>query len=102
MAGPERPPVTLASNGFPVFKLIRIPIKVLINTIPSAPASSTALAISTISVTLGDNFTYTGFVAASLQILVTCAASSGFVPKPIPPCFTLGQEIFNSYALITG
>ena len=57
IAGPDKPPVLLANRGLPVFRSIRIPIKVLIKTSPSAPAASTALAMATISVTLGDNFT---------------------------------------------
>ena len=46
----------------------------------SAPASSTARAISVMSVTLGESFTITGTVEFFFAISVTSAASSGRVP----------------------
>ena len=61
-AGPERPPVILPSNGFLVLISIAIPVNVLIMEIASAPASSTAFAICTISVTFGESFTITVFL----------------------------------------
>src|SRR5699024_5245754 len=66
--------------------------------IPSAPADSTAFAIPTISVTFGDNFTYTGCLLTLLTAAVTFAAIFGLVPNCKPPSFTFGQEIFNSSA----
>src|SRR5699024_12846851 len=55
IAGSERPPVRLAINGRLLGKCICIPVYVLIYVSPSASALSTALAISTRLVTLGDN-----------------------------------------------
>src|SRR5699024_2324580 len=66
IAGPDSPPVLLAISGLLLGRWICIPVNVLIIDKPSAPASSTDLAIETISVTLGDNFTYTGSLLASL------------------------------------
>ena len=67
--------------GRRVFTSMRIPRRVLMRDRASAPASATALAISVISVTLGESFTITGvFPAWALATLVTSAASSGRVP----------------------
>src|SRR5699024_9527915 len=98
MAGPDKPPVLFAINGLRLGKWICIPVNVLIMVIPSAPADSIALAMSTILVTLGDNFTYTGTLLAFFTLSVTFAAISGSIPNWIPPSFTFGQEIFNSIA----
>ena len=57
MAGPLRPPVTVARIGFALRRSRRMPISVLMSTRPSAPASSTAFAIATISVTFGVSLT---------------------------------------------
>ena len=56
IAGPEKPPFLLAMTGFLRLISMRIPIKVLISEIPSAPPSSAARAISLISVTFGLSF----------------------------------------------
>ena len=56
-AGPDIPPVPLAMIGFLVLRSKRIPTRVLIIVRPLAPASSTAFAMVTISVTLGVNLT---------------------------------------------
>ena len=80
-AGPDRPPVFIFKIGRRVFTSIRIPRMVLMRDRASAPAPSAALAISTISVTLGESFTITGTRPAwDLAIRVTSAASSGLVP----------------------
>src|SRR3712207_7943954 len=50
----------------------------------------------TISSAFGDNLTIKGFVVDFLTALTTSLATSVFIPKAIPPCFTLGQDIFNS------
>src|SRR5699024_8334604 len=55
IAVPERPPVRIAINGRLIGKIICILVNVLIIVSPSAPALSTALAISTTLVTFGDN-----------------------------------------------
>ena len=83
-------------TGFPVFRSILIPNNVFIILIPSAPASSHAFAISTIFVTFGVSFIYTGFVVTAFTAFVTSAADFGSVPKLIPPLCTFGQLIFIS------
>ena len=55
-AGPDSPPVVLARMGRFAFSPIRIPMRVLMRLRPSAPPSAQALAMDTMSVTLGDNF----------------------------------------------
>ena len=79
-AGPERPPVFIFRMGRRVFTSMRIPRMVLMRLMASAPASSTARAISVMSVTLGESFTITGTVEFFFAISVTSAASSGRVP----------------------
>ena len=80
-AGPDRPPVFIFKMGRRVFTSMRIPRMVLMRETASAPAASTARAISVMSVTLGDSFTITGtFPAWDFAISVTSAASSGRVP----------------------
>ena len=68
----------------------------------SAPATSTALAICTISVTLGESLIMTGFEVCPLASFTTAAAAAGSVPKTMPPSFTLGQETFSSRAATPG
>jgi len=68
---------------------------VLISDTESAPPSSTARAISQISVTLGESLQlefYICFTNGACSLF----AEWQFVPKAIPPCLTLGQEIFSS------
>ena len=79
-AGPERPPVFIFRMGRRVFTSMRMPRMVLMRLMASAPAPSTALAISVMSVTLGESFTITGTVELFLAISVTSAAISGLVP----------------------
>ena len=85
MAAPEKPPMRLAITGFLVFRSMRIPKRVLIRLMPSAPASSQAFAMATMSVTLGESLMMTGFLVTALTALVTVAADAGSVPKDIPP-----------------
>ena len=75
---------------------MRMPSIVFIKQIPSAPASSHAFAIATMSVTLGESLMYTGLVVTALTARVTSAAASGDVPNDIPPWRTLGQLTFTS------
>ena len=79
-----------------------MPFNVLIRDMASAPASSTATAISLMSVTLGLNLTITGKLVADLTAEVTAAASLGATPNSIPPAETLGQLMFTSMPLIPG
>ena len=55
--GPERPPVIVDNTGLRFSASMAIPSIVLINETESAPSASTALAISVMSVTLGESFT---------------------------------------------
>ena len=95
-AGPDRPPVVLAMTGRRVRRSMRMPISVLIRLRPSAPASAQALAMATMSVTLGDSFMITGLVVTAFTARVTSAAQAGSVPKLMPPWWTLGQEMLTS------
>ena len=79
-----------------------MPLSVLIRDMASAPASSTAKAISLISVTLGLSLTITGRLVADLTAEVALAASSGSTPNSAPPAETLGQLMFSSMPLIPG
>ena len=67
MAGPDNPPVTLASTGRRVFTSIAIPTNVLMSESASAPASTQALAMATTSVTLGESLTIRGLLVAARQ-----------------------------------
>ena len=95
-AGPEKPPVLFASTGLRRLISIRIPSRVLMSASPSAPASSAAFAIDTISVTFGDSLIYTGLFVTSFTAFVTAATFSQLVPKAMPPPCTFGQETFTS------
>ena len=64
--------------------------------IASAPAASTAAAISPISATFGESLTISGFLQTLRTFAVIPAAFSQLVPNCTPPCLTLGQEIFIS------
>ena len=68
---------------------------------PSAPASSTAFAVSVISVTFGVSFTIKGLSKTFRQLLVTFLTPSYVVPKAKHPCFTFGQDKFSSTASIS-
>ena len=85
-----------AMTGFLWRRSMRIPKRVLMRERPSAPASWQALAMGTMSVTLGLSFIYTGFLVTAFTALVTWAAASGLTPKLIPPWSTLGQLTFTS------
>src|SRR5574344_68048 len=74
IAGPEKPPVLQAITGLRFLMSIRIPRKVLTSVRPSAPASSTAFAIETMSVTFGLSLMNRGFLVAALAAAVTSAA----------------------------
>ena len=89
----------LASLGLRVRKSTLMPIRVLMQEIMSAPASSTLWAISAMLVTLGESLMMTGlFGAFSRTAFVTLAAWTGSAPKMEPPSFTLGQEMLTSRA----
>ena len=95
-AGPDRPPVLLRMMGRRVRMSMRIPVRVLIMEMASAPALSAATAISEMSVTLGESFTIKGFLQCLRTSLVMPYTPWVVVPNWTPPCFTLGQEMFSS------
>lgn len=64
----------------------------------SAPALTATLAKSTMFVTLGDNFTITGFLASVLTLEMTSSSSLGFCPISDPVSRTCGQDTFSSTA----
>ena len=84
------------NTGFLLFISITIAVNVLINDTPSAPASSAPLAVSVISVTFGLNFTIRGLSKTLRTADVTSFTPSYVVPKAKHPCFTFGQDKFNS------
>ena len=96
MALPENPPIPAATIGLRLRMSILIPSMVLMRVSPSAPASSQARAISTMSVTLGLSLMNTGLRQTAFTAAVTSAAAEAQVPKAIPPLCTLGQETLTS------
>ena len=85
-----------------VFRSITIPSKVLIKANPSTPALITDAAISTISVTSGDNLAIMGSSPPIFlrTLSITALAVSGWHAKTWPRFSTFGQEMFTSIALI--
>src|SRR5712691_7456946 len=96
MAGPDRPPVRKLSLGWWAFRSIDMPTNVLTAHSASAPAASTARAITPISLTIGVSFTHTGRRVRLRTASVTAAAACGSLPKYIPPCSTFGHEMLTS------
>ena len=97
-AAPLMPPVIVESTGRRFSASTAIPSRVLIRDTLSAPEASAARAISVMSVTLGDNFTISVFLYTLRTAFTTSEHPHAETPKAIPPCFTLGHEIFNSIA----
>ena len=85
-----------------VFRSITIPSKVLIKANPSTPALITDSAISTISVTSGDNLAIMGSSPPIFlrTLSITALAVSGWHAKTWPRFSTFGQDMFTSMALI--
>jgi len=98
MAGPDRPPILLASIGLWVSVSIVMARMVLMAVIASAPLLTAVLAISVMSVTLGVSFTMTGFFVALLTCFTICWTSFGFCPISEPVFFTWGHDMFSSMA----
>ena len=96
--GPERPPVTVESMGRRCSASMAIPNRVLMRDTESAPSASAARAISVMSVTFGESFTMSVRGYMFRTACTTSAALLGHVPNAIPPCFTLGQDMFSSIA----
>ena len=100
-AGPERPPVAVASTGRFCSMSIARPESVFMMARACAPASATAVATGRMSVTFGVSLTINGSELRSLTACVTAPAMVGSVPKS-SPWATLGQEMFSSNAAIPG
>ena len=98
MAGPDSPPVMLASRGRRVSMSIAMPVIVLISESASAPPASALRAITLMSVTFGESFTMSGLRVRSRTARTTRSAATGSTPKTTPPAFTFGQEMFTSTA----
>ena len=100
IAGPDSPPVTPARAGRRVSVSMTMPSSVLIMLSPSAPASTTARAISTMSVTSGDSLASTGMrgSVARRTADTTAEAGSAWQAKTWPRSSTLGHEMLTSIA----
>src|SRR5207253_267178 len=96
IAGPDNPPVRKLRRGPYAFRSIDMPTNVLIAQSASAPADSTARAMTPMSLTIGVSFTHTGSLVRLRTASVTAAAALGSLPKYRPPCSTLGHEILIS------
>ena len=97
MQGPDNPPVTVERRVFVIWHQLPSP-KRIDERNGTTPSASTALAISVISVTLGDSFTMSVLGYTLRTAFVTRAAETADVPKAIPPSFTFGHEILSSMA----
>src|SRR5918999_5914276 len=94
IAGPDRPPRVPASIGRRESTSIAIPSTVLISDNPSAPASITAAATSTIDVTLGESLGNTGVRAsAPFTPLTTADADSAEWANMLLRSPRFGQEM---------
>jgi hypothetical protein len=102
IAVPEYPPCTVWSPGLRVRQSICIPRTVFTAVIPSAPAASTAQAISPMRDTFGDSLAKIGFRVSRRTRSITRAAMSGSVANGSFPCWTFGQERFTSSASTAG
>ena len=92
----------LAKSGARFLRSMRIALTVLMRVSPSAPPSTTACAMATISVTFGVSLTNSGLRMTAFTAETTSFAVSGCTPNSIPPLCTLGQLMFNSIAQICG
>src|SRR5215212_292534 len=95
-AGPLRPPVRFARYGRFRSTSISIPSSVFATEMQSAPAASTASAISTMLPTFGESFTISGRLETARQARVTAAAEPASSAKRRPPSRIFGQEMFTS------
>ena len=75
---------------------MRIPVRVLIIEMASAPPLSAAAAISPMSLTFGESLTISGFLQYFRTADVMPSTPAQLVPNCTPPCLTFGQEIFSS------
>src|SRR6202049_2332034 len=96
IAGPDKPPITLASVGRLLRMSIDMPVIVLISETASAPDAAAATAVGRASPLLGDSFTIIGSVVARRTAAVTSATACGSAPNTMPPARILGQETLTS------
>src|ERR1035437_321266 len=96
MAGPERPPVTLARRGRRVSGSMDMARNVLVRLTALAPAWAAMRAMWAMEITLGESLTMSGRLEAVLARLTRYSNSMGSAPKAMPPAWTLGQETLSS------
>src|SRR2546423_227699 len=95
-AGPESPPVLLASTGRREEISMLIAVMVLMREMASAPDEAAATAVGRASPLLGESFTMRGSVVARRTAAVTLATASALAAKTAPPACMFGQETFTS------
>ena len=95
-AGPDRPPVLLRIMGRRVRMSMRMPVRVLIMEMASAPALSAATAISEMSVTLGESFTIKGFLAVLAHFRSDAVHALCGGAELDAALLHVGQEMFSS------
>src|ERR1039458_6666544 len=86
IAGPVRPPVTLASFGLRVWMSIAIAGKLFVTASASLPASSAALASGAMFGTFGLILVMSGSVVAWRHAATTCASNLQSVPNCLTQC----------------
>src|SRR2546421_6763082 len=101
-AGPESPPVLLASTGRREEISMLIAVMVLMREIASAPDEAAARAGGRTSPLLGESFTMRGSVVARRTAAVTLATAWGLAPKTAPPSWMFGQETLTSMPATPG
>jgi len=92
MAGPDSPPVRKLSLGLYAFRSIDMPTKVLTAHSASAPADSTARAITPMSVTIGVSFTHTGSFVRLRTASVNRGCGAGVVSEIEPALLHVGAR----------
>src|SRR3989339_733128 len=95
--GPDNPPFLKARTGlFDSISMTMPGPKVLMAQMASAPASSQALAISAMSGAWGVSLTMRGTEITLFTAETTALEESRLMPKIMPCCSELGQEILIS------
>src|SRR5437879_5777276 len=95
-AGETNPPNLLPSAGRKLSVRIFNDRNVFAITRQSAPASSAARAIETMSPALGESLTHSGLVVAARMAPTAFLAWSSCIAKLPPVALRVGQEIFAS------
>ena len=97
IAGPLRPPISLARIGLRLRQSMAMPLIVLTRLTASAPPSAAARAMATTSVTFGVSLAINGNGPASRQRRTTRVIADGSIPRS-SPWLTFGHERFSSTA----